>query len=321
MPYAMEICKDKAKWDAFVAGSPQDNVFCKTAFLDGMGEEYDLVLLSEDGIPQLGAVIVKQAGRPAPAPRPFTTYQGVLCSRELHESPSHRKVKATLEACEFLFSRLSEAYDRISFCLHPGFRDARGFQWFHYHQPELGRFRLDLAYTGIIDLKAAGDFENYLSKVRKVRRYEYNRAARDGLILEASRDVELLAHLHHLTLAHQGHETTDEEARLVKSISTQALEKGFGELVVCRTPKGEAASAVLFLFNGKQAYYLFGANHPDFRDSNSGNFLMLEQIKRSFEKGMVSVDVVGINSPNRGDFKTSLGAEPFPYFIANWEKP
>lgn len=31
------------------------------------------------------------------------------------------------------------------------------------------------------------------------------------------------------------------------------------------------------------------------------------------------VGFVGINSANRGDFKTSLNAVPIPYFVVTWE--
>jgi len=32
------------------------------------------------------------------------------------------------------------------------------------------------------------------------------------------------------------------------------------------------------------------------------------------------VDFVGINSPNRGDFKTSFDAVPARYFLVTWQK-
>jgi len=321
MTLKMDICNDKAKWDAFVATSPHNTIFCKTVFLDSMGEDYDLILVSEDDSPQLGAVVIKKDGRPVIAPCGPTMYQGILFSKEMAEHPSHRKIKTALETTEFMLQNMSEAYGRISFALHYGIEDLRGFQWFHYHQPELGRFRLDLSYTGIIDLKSCGNFEAYLAKVRKVRRYEYNRAGRDGLVLETSRDIDLFDRLHALTIENQGHVRSAEEVNHVRRIAGQALEKGFGEMVICRTAQGDAASAVLFIFDEKKAYYLFGANHPEFRDTNSGTYALVDQIKRSFDKGLESVDVCGINSPNRGDFKTSLGAEPFPYFTATWEKP
>jgi hypothetical protein len=63
------------------------------------------------------------------------------------------------------------------------------------------------------------------------------------------------------------------------------------------------------------------ANHPEFRKTGCGTYLMIENIRRWQRKGLAAVDFVGINSPNRGDFKTSFNAVPVPYFLATWEKP
>src|SRR5438309_1124785 len=110
MAFAMELCTDKAKWDAFVAASPQNSIFCQTVFLDAMGDEYELYLVSEGAALQLGAIVIKKGGQPALSPCGPTMYQGVLYSKELAESPSHRRIKSALEAAEFLFARLSEIH-------------------------------------------------------------------------------------------------------------------------------------------------------------------------------------------------------------------
>ena len=77
----------------------------------------------------------------------------------------------------------------------------------------------------------------------------------------------------------------------------------------------------MFLNDHRGAYYLIGANDPEYRHSGSGSYLMLESLRRSQERGLATVDFVGINSPNRGDFKTSFNAVPVPYFVATWERP
>jgi hypothetical protein len=46
---------------------------------------------------------------------------------------------------------------------------------------------------------------------------------------------------------------------------------------------------------------------------------MLEKIRRCKEAGAREIEVVGINSPNRGYFKTSFNAAPKPYFIVDWD--
>src|SRR5262249_31007636 len=160
----------------------------------------------------------------------------------------------------------------------------------------------------------------YLDSIRTLRRREYRRCQANGFTIEPSNDLEMLIRLHRLTFARQGIDSDEQEARLLRSVARAALEQGFGELLTCRTPKGDVASATLFLYDQHCGYYLVGANDPEYRNSGSGSYLMLENIRRCQAKGMAAVDFIGINSPNRGDFKTSFNAMPVPYFTLAWSK-
>ena len=103
------------------------------------------------------------------------------------------------------------------------------------------------------------------------------------------------------------------------TLAEESLSKGFGRLLVCRDQSGIPASASLFLFDNKTSYYLIGANDPKFLKNGTGSYVMFEQIRRCLEQGLSQVDFVGINSPMRGDFKTSFGAVPVPYYTVMLE--
>ena len=321
MSFELTLCTSKLEWDRFVGGSPQGSIFCRAGFLDSLGVEYDLWFAQENGHPQAGAIILRRDKEPLQAPHPFTLYQGVLFAGDSGVPVAHRRAKRVLTLTEILLTGLSEHYDRLSFCLHHSSWDLRGLQWFHYHQPERGTFRVDLFYTGLIDLTKYQDFELYLASIRTTRRYEYRKASRQGLTVEVSRDMDTLDELHRRTFERQGLERGEEGGRLLRAITNAALAQGFGELLICRDEKGEAASATLFLYDDRSGYYLFGANDPAHRHSSSGTFLMVENLRRSQARGVKWVDVCGINSPDRGDFKTSFNAVPVPYFVATWENP
>jgi hypothetical protein len=308
------ICKEKTHWDSFVSTSPQGNIFCCTKFLDALLDEYELFTLTENGEIILGAVVMRRGDISLKAPYPLTMYQGALCSRKYDELPYHKRPRWLLEFLNLLFMELESRYKRISFSLFHTFDDIRPFQWFHYHEPALGTFSIVPRYTGILDLAGIHDFEKYLAQVRTVRRQEYNKALRDGFTVELTDDIELLNRLHGETFERQGISRSHEEERLVLNISKAALESSFGELLVCRDRYGIPASATLFLFDHRYGYYHFGANAPEFRKSGAGTLLLMENIRRCIDKNLAGVDFVGINSPNRGDFKTSFNARPVVYF-------
>jgi len=55
---------------------------------------------------------------------------------------------------------------------------------------------------------------------------------------------------------------------------------------------------------------LIGASDPEYRKFSTGGFVVLEQIRKFFEQDLDQIYFVGINSPNRGNFKTSFGGIP-----------
>jgi len=320
MSLILESCNDRQEWDSFVESSPQGNLFCAAYFLKSLGVDCDFLFVKKDRDVQLGALVLKHENQPIRSPYPFTVYQGVLLNKSSKDMPYHKKSKWTLEIIDFLLAEMEKKYERISFCLHYAIEDLRSFQWFHYHEPQKGRFNIELRYTGLLDLLSTPDFESYLMDIRKVRRYEYRQAQKDGLTIEESKNLDILVELHDLTFQRQGIKKDEKKGQLVRAISEAALSTGNGKLLVCRDKKGIATSVSLFLYDNQCGYYLFGANNPEYLDTGSGTYLLLEQIRRCKDMGLKKVDFVGINSPHRGDFKTSFNAEPVPYFIVTWEK-
>jgi len=314
-------CQEPERWDSFTAGSPQGSIFCQTPFLRALGTDFDLWLLTDNGRTEAGAVVLLKDGRPLPAPHEFTQYQGLLLAGQGCDQPVHRRTSWTLKVVGELLEGLSGRYPRLSFCLHHSFEDLRAIQWFNYHRPERGRFSLELCYSGLIDLKAFPAFEDLVRSFRLNRRRNYNQALDKGLKAGVSQDWELLDRLHGLTFARQGIQRSGQERSLVRGLTRAALEEGFGELLVCRDKDGEPVSANLFIRDQRCGYYLFGGTDPAKRSLNGGTLLFVEAIRRCFQEGLDWVDVVGINSPHRGDFKTSFNARPAPYFVVDWERP
>jgi len=287
-------------------------------FLDALGGAYELLFVEENGRILLGAVVLMRNGVPVQASYP---YQGVMFGAEIAGEPNHRRVKYQLEIVEFLLAEMEKKYDAIAFAMHYNFDDMRPFQWFHYHESEKGLFDIRLAYTGLINLGAYTDFDSYLASIRSVRRNEYRRVGESGASVEESGDIELLDRLHKATFLRQGVQRDVEEGRWIRSVAESALSNGYGKLLVCRNVDGMAMSATLFLFDASCGYYFIGANDPVYRNSGSGVYLFLENVRRCFEMGVKKIDVVGINSPNRGDFKTSFNAAIKPYFQVDWQRP
>lgn len=312
------VSTDRTSWNRYVAASPQGSVFCRAELLDALDLTWEVRSSGGGDAPEAAALVLRDAGVVVRAPVPFCLYQGILLPSRPDEA-SHRRVRRELEAVSALLDGLSgEA--RLSWCLHPSLTDIRALSWFHYHEPELGQFRVEVRYTGIIALDPVAGLDGVLAGSRTVRRQEYRKASARFRV-EVSNDLDLLDGLHRRTFDRQGIVRSDREGRLLRSIAAAALEHGFGELLVAYDHDSTAAGAVLYLFDETSAYYLVAANHPDFRSTGVSTLLFLSGAERAMARGLTSLDAVGLNSPSRGDFKTSFGAVPTPYYVATWERP
>ena len=202
--------------------------------------------------------------------------------------------------------------------MHPSWSDMRSFLWFNYHTPEKGLFKLTPRYTAFLRLNQFKNFDEYMMSVRRDRRYQYKQALKQNLIVQESDNLEELIRLDNLTFNRQGLSRPEYTTNLIKRFTTASLKQHYGRLLLCKDAQGHVLSANLFLFDKNCAYYQIGANDPEYRDTFSGTFLVFEQIKYCYEKNIPSVDFVGVNSPNRGDFKMSFNLSLAPYFWAEW---
>jgi hypothetical protein len=313
--FSINLKEDKAVWDAFAATSPQRSIFVYSRFLDALGTDYDLVTCYGKGKIVAGAAIVySAAGLPITGAFSFTQYQGILLTGDVQKA-GHSRIAHEFKVMEYFVERLADNFKKFSLCHSWRLQDLRPFQWYGYHEPEKGQFKVTLRYTGLLDLRQFGGFDEYVSSVRTVRRQEYKKSSQT-LRFQLSEDAEILDKLHAKTFERQNLERGPQDSFLVQSLCNHAIAGGFGKMGVAYL--GDIpVSAVLFIYDDRTAYYLFGANDPEYRNTSAGAFLLMQLIKDAFENGFEEVDFVGVNSPNRGDFKISFNADLKSYFLTS----
>lgn len=312
---------DDAQWDALVETSPQASPFNRREFLDSLGtRSVRLGLVNGPDVLAGVAVQLDDRNLPVGPPDTFGFYQGILLSAQFASLPEHSRSLRELDTMGELLAGLAKIFPAIWLGLHWCSRDLRALQWFNYHEPQAGQFQLALRYTGIIDLSPFAAIDAYLRTLGERRRRNYRKARTGGIVVRNSDDVDLLDRLHRLTFGNQGADRGCFERQL-KPMANAALQHGFGELLVAWTPAGDAISASLFIWDRTTSHYLFGANDPASRSTGAATLLMVENFARAMQRGIHRIDMVGINSPQRGEFKTSFNAAPVPYFDAHWRRP
>lgn len=315
--FSLKFQEDKAVWDDFLSRSPQRSIFLNSKFLDSLEIYYDLVTCySKDKIVAGVSILHSNSGEAFQAPFHFTQYQGLLLSENTHKN-NHSGITQNFRITEYFIKSLAERYKNFNLCNSWRLNDLRAFQWFNYHETTKNKFKIDLRYTGLLDLTKFTDFEYYLKTIRAVRRQEFNKSSE--LIFEFSDDISALDILHQKTFDRQNIKRNITDSKLLKSITKASLINGYGKLGIVYLNKNPI-SASLFLYDDRTAYYLFGANDPEYRRTGSGTFLMINMIKDAMQKDILEVDFCGANSPNRGDYKISFNAELKNYFICTYNE-
>ena len=319
--YRLSAVSDSNVWDAFVAASPQGSIWMSSSLLGSLGVEPECLFLKEDGVPVAAAVVLRKDGKVLFDPVPLAIYTGVCLSTALGSFPAHKRVPWVAKVMGRLLEATLDKYGGVCWVLHHALKDLRGFQWEEFTRTKsngTGRLELLLRYSGIVSVADYPSWEAYLMSVRKCRRYEMRKAEKDAFAIEASDDLGLFRDLYKETFQRQGIEVAGSQIELAVAMTGSALEHGYGEMLISRSPKGEPASATVFFYDSHAGYYIFGCNHPEFRKSGASSFLLMENIRRGFARGLQWIDLVGVNSPNRGDFKTSFNAEPVPFFVLRY---
>ena len=247
------------------------------------------------------------------APSSYTQYQGIALA-PIHGKP-HQVTTRQIKILSSLLDMLEDIYPYHSFCLHPSLSDLRPFQWHNYGNRDKARYSISLAYSGIIDLTQYSDYHVYCASIRSSRRQDYRKAIRSGLTRKESHDTDLFLELYTQTFLRQNILIEEVARDYVKAFLGKLLDANLVKLHMCYLEDSNPINAVVCIAHKDSSYYLFGATSPEYRELGGNTYLLLREIEDCYAANIKYFDMIGINSPARGDFKTSFNAVPVPYYV------
>lgn len=312
--YSITEIKDNnvSEWVSLCHKSKQYTIFMRDDYLDAVGYESKKYIIYRKRVAYMGLCIpVNKKNGKIEGLVPYAPYQGLIYA---NSNDSYSDYHNNLEATEILLDYLYDCYkfDSIQFSNSVYVNDVRPVLWHHYHEPEKGMYDVVVRYTGIMEMDDKRDIEQGLSKGRKLD-YRYSKE-RYGLIIEKSLDIEPFLGLYDKTFSRQGIELSINDFGQIKGLLNLLLGSGEGELYYAINPDGVRVDATFIVYEGDRAYYLYGANDPEYRKCGGGTLLLLEQLKCMNDRGIKHFDFIGINSPYRGDYKLSFGCKVVPYY-------
>ena len=243
-------------------------------------------------------------------------YIGIMFHPEAWFCKPNRRTENTMMITEFVMQSLSGFYDAIELCLHPDITDVRGFDWFNYHAPELGRVQISPRYTAQISL----DENTIRVSARGSRRREEKYAlTRERLHFSLDGTVDELLGLWQQSLQRQNNSLDEMEISVTRTFADYILQNSMGVIVVTRDEKDMAQTAGLLLFDFNALVHLPVVGTSGTR--YGGTLLYFSIMEYAAEQGYKVLDLNGANSPNRAYFKHSVGGETRLYFHLCWNKP
>ncbi len=307
--YQLSVCTGWQDWDALVANSMQGHVFSSSHFLKALGLPFTCYqVLTPTGVCVAGIAVIEDGQVMRRVPISFTPHQGILFANNLNQLQTQKKITAQLRITEFLIKQLILIYQSCSMSLSPFFQDLRPFLWHNYGLIDQPKFNIVNRYTSRLNLNHF-NFQDYLCSIRSVRRQEYKKSM---AVVNSSNDVDQFLSIYKKTFQRQGLEVNTQDIGLVERIAQSSLENKYGRLMSAKV-NDQPASMALFIFDMNCAYYLFGANDPEFRNSGASTRLMIESVQYFASQALTSFDFVGVNSPSRGDYKLSFNPDLLPY--------
>ena len=240
-------------------------------------------------------------------------YQGLILRKDFQKQKNHKFYKKYHELCNFLIDCLISKYEKFNLSFHYNLNDVRPFDW-HEFNTQKKRFKIDIRYTGILDLNKYSDFSHFLNDIRPVRRQEEKKIVEEFSIVE-EKDVRNLDVLHNKTFLRQNKKRSKDEIKIVNNIIPELIQNNYGRLITIKLKNNSLpVASSFFLYDKKDAYNLVLATDPNYRKFFFGTKILFNQIQELFKKKFKKLDFVGVNSPNRGDYKLSFNPDLKIYF-------
>ncbi len=223
---------------------------------------------------------------------------------------------------DIICSYISERYSDILFRMHPNIIDLRPYLWKNYGSNKK-RFKVNINYTLMIDIsemflkryESGGLFSNFDRNIKR----DLKKGVGDKAEIIFNSEINLLADLYKKTFSRNGKVPTDDKISKIINISQKLIRSKEGLLSILKRNNIPLYFAVFSVFDNK-ACHLYGGGNHELVERQDCTVLLWESFKKLSEMGVHTVDLEGINSPKRGNYKLGFGGNIVPYYELSWKR-
>lgn len=310
------------KWDRFIESSPNGTAFASRAYLESLGIPVHAYYCLKNQEPVAALILPVNDTGERVIEHEFLIYYGLIY-RHLPLQNRSQTNSEQFQIQEAVAHILIERYRSIHITLHPSIVDIRPFLWVNYGT-DLPKYTVGIRYTSYVDIS---DFPSstrlediaIYNQASTARRQEIRYGIRKGVTTEETDDVEMFVDYYRKTMGRQGIEVLPALREQMLRLLVGLIASKKLVLMASKDAAGRVGSMAAYLLDTKRAYYLFGANDPEMRDTHTGTAVLWQAFYILADRGVKEVDLEGVNSPHRGWFKLSFGGDIRPYYELKYE--
>jgi hypothetical protein len=300
----------RESWQSFVEMSSQGTIFHKPIFLESLELDCEYFLVKKKGVILGGMALPKSNNINIVS---YQAYSGFIFHPEVMKKKPVKRIELQYQVLDFLANELVDRYNEINFRSidydHP--IDLRPFHWLNYHEKDKPTFiTSNVYYTSL--LKTSSPLNQ--TELRKGRSSSLNKSKKFNLESELSGDIGEFEKIYLETFERQDVTLSADDIRLAKNLFSNLLTSKDAFFIATKY-ENEIVSMSMFATDQKRAYYLFGASKTEFRSKEVGtaNLAWAIEYLHNHTKHEY-LDMVGVNSPQRGSYKLSFGGSLVPYY-------
>jgi len=314
LKYNIKKVSDKNEIDDiysnFIKFSSQKNIFCSKEILKFYFSDLDLYTIYKNDRIKSFVYLLKDKNNFIIS-EPFI-YSGIINHPKLNMKNS-RYNNEVFKINELVINEIFSIYKNININLPLNFLDTRPFLWFNYGEENKRKFLVTPSYTSIINIKSRDQSEVF-NEIDDVKRRDINKVLNDKNYKVSNQiNLSLIKKFYLDTMKkNKGSFNNYAFNKIFDFIETQINEEKVIQTTTYYLEK--PIYSVLFLNNEDSSCYLYGSGDVEIKNRYAGSLALWKAIEQSIDKKLCFIDLEGINSPYRGEYKLNFGGNVKSYY-------
>ena len=308
--YQISNINDYDLWDDFECNSPQSSIFSSKEAIQTFEKNLDLFSISKGA--EIKCLIYLYKESKSKITNLPLIYSGILFQAQKKQKNS-RYLAEKFKLTEVIISDILSQYQSVELNLHFNVKDIRPFLWFNYHEKKLPKFKTEVRYTSLINLKNK-NIEDIFKNLDDVKQRDIKKIIKNkNYQINYDFDLKLLKKLYIKMMRKNDPNFVDKNLDNIMLFLEKIYQKGkaFQTNLIFNN---KLLYSNFFSCHNNSACFLYAAGDPDVLERLGGTYTLWKSIEKCYQKKINFIDLEGVNSPQRGSFKINFGGDLYNYY-------